>query len=229
MVGRCISYWNSPFLGDMLFFMGVILRVWNFATYPSVKGNISTRLRIHFFLWNPKTSPKEWNKNIILIPWGSCLEPQQTGINRFQPSFYAQQQSTGRVLLWERGISWKTIKFKGTFQERSIVVKWDGLYQALGFRVLGFKVGGMLDFLFGTIEKCCWISTVKHVKLKQTRLSRPLILWKRKGTCTLSQKNISNSKPFNHIGCTKNIKGRPSRKRTSSIEWCNLVGCWLVW
>ena len=26
MVGRCISYWNSPFLGDMLVFQGVFLR-----------------------------------------------------------------------------------------------------------------------------------------------------------------------------------------------------------
>ena len=25
MVGRCISYWNSPFLGDMLVFWGVII------------------------------------------------------------------------------------------------------------------------------------------------------------------------------------------------------------
>ena len=32
MVGRCISYWNSPFLGDMLVFRGVswsFVRRWN--------------------------------------------------------------------------------------------------------------------------------------------------------------------------------------------------------
>ena len=32
MVGRCISYWNSPFLGDMLVFGGNL----NFSTYPKV-------------------------------------------------------------------------------------------------------------------------------------------------------------------------------------------------
>ena len=58
MVGRCISYWNSPFLGDMLVFRGVvqnfdishrpiqILQVWLKNLNPQESGCDSSRSTI---------------------------------------------------------------------------------------------------------------------------------------------------------------------------------------
>ena len=37
MVGRCIFYWNSPFLGDMLIFRGVISNIYGDLDQPSCR------------------------------------------------------------------------------------------------------------------------------------------------------------------------------------------------
>ena len=42
MVGRCISYWSSPFLGDMLVFGGVYEFAWINSTKTPTSGTSGT-------------------------------------------------------------------------------------------------------------------------------------------------------------------------------------------
>ena len=43
MVGKCIPYWTSPFLGDMLVFWGVVFRLYLFWSYQIANEVTSTK------------------------------------------------------------------------------------------------------------------------------------------------------------------------------------------
>ena len=79
MVGRCIPYWNSPFLGDMLVFRGVIPRSlsrlvigWISAAHwlPAVHNGPSDSIRFKYLaadsqFWERK-SHEFWGKNLSI-------------------------------------------------------------------------------------------------------------------------------------------------------------------
>ena len=79
MVGRCISYWNSPFLGDMLVFWGV-------KTHDQLKGANAKCI----FGTNSKDWPK-YGKQIFKLTLSWIFFPPEVLTNiapkkSYQPS-----------------------------------------------------------------------------------------------------------------------------------------------
>ena len=66
MVGRCISYWNGPFLGDMFIFRGVTFSSWCFFEPIHLKKYASLsnwRKTPQFLGWKWKIN---WNHHLVL-------------------------------------------------------------------------------------------------------------------------------------------------------------------
>ena len=122
MVGRCIPYWNSPFLGDMLVFRGVIPRSlsrlvigWISAVHwlPAVHNGPSDWRQLHPIQIPGSRSPVLGNKILWILGKKSLNQKTQRSCYRYRGyrvigwlSKYNQQKRT-RKFCWNQCPFWK--------------------------------------------------------------------------------------------------------------------------
>ena len=111
MIGRCISYWNSPFLGDMLVFGGVSFRKPSIPK-PLVGGFSPTHLK------------NMWKSNWI-------MKPQVSGIFHTFPSTTLVKPclSHNKKLQARPGIFHFWCMFLQRFQFDTILKTWPSRFQ----------------------------------------------------------------------------------------------------